>query len=42
LERLVLVVTHDKSILKDCDRILEMWDGEIRDASSDIPEKERG
>ncbi len=28
-ERLVLVVTHDKSILKNSDRIIEMWDGEI-------------
>ena len=27
---------------RQCDRILEMWDGEIRDASSGIPEKERG
>lgn len=28
-DRLVLVVTHDKSILKDADEIIEMWDGEI-------------
>ncbi|MBE5958424.1 MAG: ABC transporter ATP-binding protein [Lachnospiraceae bacterium] len=28
-ERLVLVVTHDRSILKDADRIIEMWDGEV-------------
>jgi putative ABC transport system ATP-binding protein len=28
-DRLVLVVTHDKSILKDSDRIIEMWDGQI-------------
>ena len=28
-ERLVLVVTHDRSILEDADRIIEMWDGEI-------------
>ena len=28
-ERLVLVVTHDRSILQDADRIIEMWDGEI-------------
>ena len=26
---LVLVVTHDRSILKDTDMIIEMWDGEI-------------
>ena len=25
----VLVVTHDKSILKDADDIIEMWDGDI-------------
>ena len=28
-DRLVLVVTHDKSILKDADFVIEMWDGEI-------------
>jgi len=28
-ERLVLVITHDKSILKDADSIIEIWDGEI-------------
>ncbi|MBR6257656.1 MAG: ABC transporter ATP-binding protein [Lachnospiraceae bacterium] len=28
-DRLVLVVTHDKSILKDADDIIEMWDGDI-------------
>ncbi len=28
-ERLVLVVTHDKSILQDADRIIEIWDGEL-------------
>ncbi|MBP5489742.1 MAG: ABC transporter ATP-binding protein [Lachnospiraceae bacterium] len=27
--RLVLVVTHDRSILGEADRIIEMWDGEI-------------
>ena len=34
-DRLVLVVTHDRSILKDTDMIIEMWDGEI----SSVPEK---
>ncbi len=34
-DRLVLVVTHDRSILKDTDMIIEMWDGEI----SRVPEK---
>ena len=28
-DRLVLVVTHDRSILTDAERIIEMWDGEI-------------
>lgn len=28
-ENLVLVITHDRSILKDADRIIEMWDGNI-------------
>ena len=26
---LVLVITHDRSILKDADSIIEMWDGDI-------------
>lgn len=28
-ENLVLVITHDRSILKDADSIIEMWDGNI-------------
>lgn len=28
-DRLVLVVTHDRSILKEADRIIELWDGDI-------------
>ncbi len=28
-DRLVLVVTHDRSILSDSDMIIEMWDGDI-------------
>lgn len=28
-ENLVLVITHDHSILKGADRIVEMWDGNI-------------
>ena len=31
-DRLVLVVTHDRSILDGADRIIEMWDGEITEA----------
>ena len=30
---LVLVVTHDRSILKDTDKIIEMWDGDISTVS---------
>lgn len=26
---LVLVITHDRSILKDADRVIEMWDGNV-------------
>lgn len=29
-KNLVLVITHDPSILKNADRIIEMWDGSIR------------
>ena len=28
-ENLVLVITHDRSILKGADRIIEMWDGDL-------------
>ncbi len=28
-DHLVLVITHDHSILKEADQIIEMWDGEI-------------
>ena len=28
-ERLVIVVTHDRSILNDVDILIEMWDGNI-------------
>lgn len=28
-DNLVVVITHDHSILKDADRIIEMWDGNI-------------
>ncbi|MCI8771182.1 MAG: ABC transporter ATP-binding protein [Lachnospiraceae bacterium] len=31
-ENLVLVITHDRSILKGADRIIEMWDGCLSDA----------
>ena len=41
-KRLVLVITHDKSILKDCDRIIEMWDGGIGEGASEILQGERG
>ena len=28
-DRLVLVVSHDRTILKESDMIIEMWDGEV-------------
>ena len=28
-ENLVLIITHDRSILKDADQIIEIWDGDI-------------
>ena len=28
-ENLVLIITHDPSILKGADRVIEMWDGNI-------------
>ena len=28
-KNLVLVITHDRSILKDADSVVEMWDGNI-------------
>jgi len=28
-EHLVIVITHDHSILEGADRIIEIWDGEI-------------
>ena len=36
-EHLVLVVTHDRSILQDADRVIEIWDGRI----SAVKETER-
>ena len=33
---LIVVVTHDRSILKNADRIINVWDGEV----SDIEESE--
>ena len=34
VENLVLVITHDRSILKGADRIIEMWDGCLTAADS--------
>lgn len=28
-EKLVLIITHDHSILKDADSVIEMWDGQL-------------
>ena len=33
-DRLVLVVTHDRSILTDVDMLVEMWDGTVSDISN--------
>lgn len=33
-ENLVLVITHDRSILKDADSVIEMWDGNISNIAS--------
>ena len=33
-ENLVLVITHDRSILKDADSVIEMWDGNISNIGS--------
>lgn len=38
-DKLVLVITHDRSILRDADRIIEMWDGGI---SNIIGKREEG
>lgn len=35
-EHLVIVITHDLSILKDADRIIEMWDGMIGKKGGDV------
>ncbi len=35
-DRLVLVVTHDRSILTDVDMTVEIWDGSISKASAEI------
>ncbi len=37
-ERLVIVVTHDRTVLKDVDMIVEMWDGNISKISSKAEE----
>ncbi len=33
-DNLVVVITHDRSILKDADSIIEMWDGNISNISN--------
>ncbi|MDF2612089.1 MAG: transporter related [Lachnospiraceae bacterium] len=38
-DHLVLVITHDHSILKDADQIIEMWDGEISRIQN-VPKRE--
>lgn len=34
-DNLVLVITHDHSILKGADRVIEIWDGNISEGKSD-------
>lgn len=38
-DKLVLVITHDRSILRGAESIIEMWDGSI---SNIINEREEG
>lgn len=35
-DRLVLVITHDHSILKNADRIIEIWDGKISNVKENV------
>lgn len=37
-DKLVVVVTHDRSVLKDADQIVEMWDGKLSNVI--VPRKE--
>lgn len=32
-DHLVLVITHDRTILKDADMVIEMWDGQVSSIS---------
>ena len=35
-ERLVIVITHDHSILRDTDMTVEIWDGSISDVKQGL------
>lgn len=35
-DRLVIVITHDRSIIKDVDRTVSMWDGSIAEDAEEI------
>lgn len=35
-QRLVLVITHDLSILKDADSVIQIWDGKISEAKENL------
>ena len=35
-DRLVIVVTHDRSVLKDVDMMIEMWDGRISSITGEV------
>lgn len=40
-EKLVIVVTHDRSILTDAELLVEMWDGKLSNVSELAPERKR-
>jgi putative ABC transport system ATP-binding protein len=40
-ERLVIVVTHDRSVLSDVDMLVEMWDGKLSKISNANAEGEK-
>lgn len=40
-EKLVIVVTHDRSILADVDMLIEMWDGKLSNVFVSDPERKK-
>lgn len=39
-EKLVIVVTHDRSVLSDADMLVEMWDGKLSNVVTDMERKQ--